>query len=164
MPEDLGEGLELAAVGMGLVFFTLVIFLLILLALRKLFPGEEVAEIIETDGASEEAGPIEEAQPVSVELAIATPQEPSAAAVAPTGVSMSGGKIAAMAVAMYLAMEQEERTANTPAATTGGNPSQEPSAWSNLGRPSLWESQGRRPQAYGEKSHSAYSPRDGSRE
>ena len=45
MPVDLGDGLYLALVGMGLVFLSLVAFMLILLALQKLFPGEEVAEV-----------------------------------------------------------------------------------------------------------------------
>ena len=73
---------------------------------------------------------------------------------------MSGGKIAAMAVAMYLAMEQEESASNTPVSTATVVTVQSRSDWSNLGRSSLWESQGRRPQAYGEKSHSAYPPKD----
>ena len=49
MPEELGDGLYLALVGMGLVFFSLVVFMLILLALQRLFPGEEVAEVVEED-------------------------------------------------------------------------------------------------------------------
>lgn len=156
MPEDLGEGLYLAATGMGLVFLTLVIFLLILLALRSLFPGEEVAESVETDEAQAEAGVVEEAQQVSSEPVLAIQQQPSAAAVATPAGSVSGAKIAAMAVAMYLSMEQEEGAANTPVATTAGQPPQNPSGWGIQGRASLWQSQGGRPQPYDQKSHSAY--------
>ena len=160
MAEELREGLDLAVVGMVLVFLTLVIFMLILFALRKLFPGEEVVEDVETDEVTAKVGVTEGAQQVSVQPIVATTQEPPATVVAASGGSMSGGKIAAMAVAIYLAMEQEESAANTPVstATVGTFPSRR--GWSNLGRSSLWESQGRRPQAYGEKSHSAYPPKD----
>jgi len=160
MAEELREGLDLAVVGMVLVFLTLVIFMLILFALRKLFPGEEVVEDVETDEVTAKIGVTEDAQQVSVQPIMATTQEPPATVVAASGGSMSGGKIAVMAVAIYLAMEQEESAANTPVSTATVGTFQSRSGWSNLGRSSLWESQGRRPQAYGEKSHSEYSPKD----
>ena len=168
MTEELGEGFYLAAVGMGLVFLTLLIFMLILFALRKLFPGEEVAEDVETDEAPTEVGVIMEEQQVSVQPVMATTQEPSATVVTPSAGSIAGdripgGKIAAMAVAMYLAMEQEESAANTPVPTAAVGTSHVRSNWTTRGRDALRQSQGHRPQPYGQKSHSAYSPKTGSR-
>ena len=169
MAEELREGLDLAVVGMGLVFLTLVVFMLILFALRKLFPGEDVAEDVETDEAPAEVGAIEEAQQVSVHPVVATTQEPSATVATTSGGSipgrsMPGEKIAAMAVAMYLAMEQEESAANTPVPTTTVGTSQSRSDWTTQGRDALRQSQGHRPQPYGQKGHSAYSPKTGLRE
>ena len=164
MTEELGEGLNLAAVGMGLVFFTLLAFMLILFALQKLFPGEEVDEDVETEEAPAQVGITQEAQPV-----VATPQEPSAPVVAApagsiAGHRIAGGKIAAMAVAMYLSMEQEESVANTPVSSTTVGASQSRNGWTTQGRDSLRQSQGHRPKAYGQKSHSAYSQKTGTRE
>jgi Na+-transporting methylmalonyl-CoA/oxaloacetate decarboxylase gamma subunit len=150
MPEDLGEGLYLASTGMGMVFLTLVIFLLILFALRTLFPGEEVAEIIEA-GEPTEVVLIEESQQVSSEPILAIQQQPLAAAVTTPAGSITEPKIAAMAVAIYLSMEQKESAANT-----AGQPPQNPDGWGIQGRASLWQSQGSRPQPYDQKSHSAY--------
>ncbi|MDA0988735.1 MAG: OadG-related small transporter subunit [Chloroflexi bacterium] len=155
MPEELGEGLSLAATGMGMVFLTLVIFLLILLALRTLFPGEETTETIENDEATV-SGFIEESQQASIEPAPAIQRQPSTTSVAPPAGSIPGAKIAAMAVAMYLAMEQEEGAASTLVATTAGGPPQSISTWGIQGRTALWQSQGGRPQAYDQKGHSAY--------
>ena len=159
MAEELGEGLNLAAVGMGLVFLTLLAFMLILFALQKLFPGEEVDEDVETEEAPAQVGVTQEAQPV-----VATPQEPSAPVVAAPAGSIAGGKIAAMAVAMYLSMEQEESAANTPVSSTTVGASRSRNGWTTQGRDSLRQSQGHRPQAYGQKSHSAYSQKTGTRE
>ena len=123
MTEELREGLYLAATGMGLVFLSLLAFMLILIALAKLFPAEEVEEVdaaVETLEAAVQE-PAQEAQPAPVELAPAAPPEqaaplpePAAPAPAPPQAGVSGAKIAAMAVAMYLAMEQEEVAAGVP--------------------------------------------------
>ena len=167
MPEDLGDGLYLALVGMGLVFLSLVAFMLILLALRSLFPSEEVAEIVETDedpvaAAIREAEAEEE--PAIEEGATARLQEQKAAPDGPTNGRISGARVAAIAVAMYLAMEQEENVAHPPGVPSTWTPSQDYSGWSSLGRASLWGSQGRRPQAYGQRSQGAYPPRSRLRE
>ncbi len=166
MTEELREGLYLAATGMGLVFLSLLAFMLILIALGKLFPGEEVEEVdaaVETlEAAVQEAA--QEAQPAPVELAPAAPPEQAAPAPAPPQGGMSGAKIAAMAVAMYLAMEQEEVAAAVPVvAPLILDLSRTPSEWGSQGRASLWQSQGRRPQAYGQRSYGAYSPGEGVR-
>ncbi len=44
MNAELMEGLRLAGVGMGLVFATLIALMVILFALGKMFPGEEVEQ------------------------------------------------------------------------------------------------------------------------
>ena len=173
MTEELREGLYLAATGMGLVFLSLLAFMLILIALAKLFPAEEVEEVdaaVETLEAAVQE-PAQEAQPAPVELAPAAPPEqaaalpePAAPAPAPPQAGVSGAKIAAMAVAMYLAMEQEEVAAGVLAeAPPILDLSRVPSGWSIQGRASLWQSQGRRPQAYGQRSYGAYPPGEGVR-
>ena len=173
MTEELREGLYLAATGMGLVFLSLLAFMLILIALGKLFPSEEVEEVdaaVETlEAAAQE--PAQEAQPAPVELAPAALSEQAAPlpeqaapAPAPPQAGVSGAKIAAMAVAMYMAMEQEEVAAGVAVVVPPIlDLSRVPSDWSNQGRASLWQSQGRRPQAYGQRSYGAYSPGEGTR-
>jgi Na+-transporting methylmalonyl-CoA/oxaloacetate decarboxylase gamma subunit len=162
MAEDMGEGLYLAAAGMGIVFLTLLVFMMILFALRKLFPGEEVPEDTAEDAA--EVRVIQEAQRV-----MSTTQEPSAAgAIASAGSTVAGriagSRIAAMAVAMYLAMEQEEMAATILVSNTAVGASWNRSNWTTQGRDSFRQSQGHRPQAYGQKSHSAFSSKTGLRE
>ncbi len=166
MTEELREGLYLAATGMGLVFLSLLAFMLILIALGKLFPGEEVEEVDAAVSTLEAAAqePALEAQPAPVELAPAAPPEQAAPAAAPQQGGVSGVKIAAMAVAMYLAMEQEEIAASVPVvAPPILDLSRVPSEWGSQGRASLWQGQGRRPQAYGQRSYSPYSPGEGVR-
>jgi Na+-transporting methylmalonyl-CoA/oxaloacetate decarboxylase gamma subunit len=163
MPEDLGEGLYLTAVGMGLIFLSLIVIMLILLALRRLFPGEEVAESIETDEALATVEREGELQ-ASDQRSPAELQEPSAAPGGPADGRIPGVKIAAMAVALYLAMEQEEYVAHSTVETDAWPPSQNYSGWSIRGRASQWESQGRRPPAYGQRSQSSYPPRGRLRE
>lgn len=164
MSGEMGEGLRLAAVGMGLVFLTLLVFMLILFALRKLFPGEEMDEDVETVEAPPKVGVAEVGVIIEAQQAVAIPQEPSAAVVTASTGSIAGGKIAAMAVAMYLSMEQEESAMNTPVSSTTMSTSQSRSKWTTQGRDSLRQSQGHRPQAYGQKIHSAYSQKTGVRE
>jgi Na+-transporting methylmalonyl-CoA/oxaloacetate decarboxylase gamma subunit len=163
LTEELGEGLYLATVGMGLVFLTLVAFMLILFALGKLFPGEEVAEDSETDEAAAGADATEQAGHVSVQPVFVAAQQPARISVGSGDGRIPGAKIAAMAVAMYLATEQGESVVNTTAPAATMNQFRGSSVWAIHGRESLRESQGHRPQSYGHKSHSAYSPRDGLR-
>ena len=167
MPEDLGKGLYLALVGMGLVFFSLVAFMLILLALRRLFPSEEIAEAIETDEDPVMAAIKEmeaEEEPATVERSPAEFQGQLAPPGGPTGGRIPGAKVAAIAVALYLAMDQEGDVAHPPVVPNAWTPSRDYSDWSIQGRASHWESQGRRPQAYGQRSQSAYPPRNRLRE
>ena len=179
MSAEFAEGLELAGAGMGLVFATLVALMVILFALGRLFPGEEAEEGVEEpdtqtpDALDESATPITE-QPAPVESTSAPVSEPApepqpAAIAAPARDGVPGSKVAALAVAVYLSMEQEESeragaiTAPSMAAESHANPqpSQPASNWGSLGRAALWRSQGRRPSAYGHRAHSAYNPSRG---
>ena len=179
MTTELMEGLRLAGVGMGLVFATLVALMVILFALGKLFPGEEVeqeaADTWETiasaappapEATTAAAAPVD--APPQVEASPA-PQPTAVAAPAPSRDGVTGERIAALAVSVYLAMEQEEAERAAAAASTGTavqagpQPAQHSSSWGSLGRAALWRSQGRRPPAYGHRPHSAYNPTRGGR-
>ena len=119
MSAELTEGLRLAGSGMGLVFATLVVLMLILYALGKLFPDESPEEPAGEPAAEQEVTPaaatLEEPAPEAIEpppfeaqpapVLAATPEpQPAAAPAARQGVP--GAKVAALAVAVYLAMEQ----------------------------------------------------------
>lgn len=179
MSAEFTEGLRLAGTGMGLVFATLVALMVILFALGRLFPGEETEEAIEepdtqAPGALDEAAAPATEQPSSIEASAEPATEPApapqpTAIAAPARDGVPGSKVAALAVAVYLAMEQEESeragamTAPSTAAASHANPqqSQPTSNWGSLGRAALWRSQGRRPSAYGHRGHSAYHPSRG---
>ncbi|MQF48508.1 hypothetical protein FIM08_01180 [SAR202 cluster bacterium AC-647-N09_OGT_505m] len=175
MPEDFGNGLYLALAGMGLVFLSLVLLMLILFALRKLFPSEEVKEIIEandnpmTATITDEnpvAAAINEAEvePTIAEYVHVESQVQEAALSGPNDGRIHRAKVAAIAVALYLDMEQERDVAHPPVVPSAWPPTQDYSGWSILGRASIWGSQGRRPQAYNQRSQSAYPPRSRMRE
>ena len=184
MSAEFAEGLRLAGAGMGLVFATLVALMVILFALGRLFPGEEAEEAalepdapaaaaddeataaaIEPPAISESAPQVEAPPPPAPEPA---PPLPPVTVTAPRD-GVTGAKVAALAVSVYLAMEQEESgqavagPAPSPVAASQAapQPSQPASNWGSLGRAALWRSQGRRPSAYGQKTHSAYNPTRG---
>ena len=175
IPENLAEGLNLAGSGMALVFAALVVFMLILMALQKLFPGEEVETEVLESGAPpelvEEMVQIAETAPVAERA-----PEPPAVAIEQTGGRIPGSQIAAMAVAIYLAMEQQEQprpvavmaaeptSAATPApAPSPGTTLYGRSSWGRIGREAMLESQGRRAPAYGNRPQSAFNPRGNER-
>ncbi len=174
VPENLAEGLNLAGTGMALVFAALVVFMLILMALQKLFPGEEIEE--------EEFSEAAEPEPVAEVIQVAetapvverAPEPPAVAVEQPVG-RIPGSQIAAMAVAIYLSMEQQEQSQPfavaaepTPAATPALAPSPATtpygrSSWGRIGREAMLESQGRRAPAYGNRPQSAFNPRGSER-
>ena len=180
MSAEFAEGLRLAGAGMGLVFATLVALMVILFALGRLFPGDEAEEAdvepeTQAAAAHDEAAEPEAEPPAAGEAPpqeVETPPPPApepATVLPPVTVTaprdgVTGAKVAALAVSVYLAMEQEESgqavagPAPSPvsASQAGPQPSQPTSNWSSLGRAALWRSQGRRPSAYGQKTHSAY--------
>jgi len=167
MPEGLEEGLHIALMGMGLVFISLVVFLLILLALQKLFPGEEIASGDGTDGGKDRVSPVlgdvnttKTDEPVREELG-QMPLEPNI----PTSHGILGPRVAALAVALYITLENGLDGAEPPG--TVPNPwdtSRIYSEWGALGRASLWNSQGHRPEAYGQRIQSPYTLRGRLRE
>ena len=106
IPENLAEGLNLAGTGMALVFAALVVFMLILMALQRLFPGEEIEPEISELGAPPELV-AEMVHIAETAPAIERAPEPPAPAVEQVGGRIPGSQIAAMAVAIYLSMEQQ---------------------------------------------------------
>ena len=169
IPENLAEGLNLAGTGMALVFAALVIFMLILIALQKLFPGEEMEP--EPEMPVVEAP--EEPQAAEIDSGEEAPEPPLIPVVEAPG-RIPGSQIAAMAVAIYLAMEREEQPqpvavaaaepvsapapAHSPATTQYGH-----SSWGRIGREAMLDSQGRRAPAYGHRPQSAFNPRGSER-
>ena len=170
IPENLAEGLNLAGAGMAVVFAALVVFMLILMALQKLFPGEEMEmEVLEAAEASE-------APQVAVVNSDEEAPEPVAVMDNGAGGRIPGSQIAAMAVALYLAMEQEEQAQPTaiavtePVSATAPVPTPTPAAaphgrssWGRIGREALLDTQGRRAPSYGNRPQSAYNPRGSER-
>ena len=137
--EKLLEGLYLAGVGMGLVFASLVAFLLVLLVIRRVYPDSDTqseqkmnAELSENDSNKFE-GPVADQS-----------QEPTKALV-------DGEKIAAMAVAVYMQMEEEENIGQLVSSQSDTFSIQ--SNWKLDGRNALMGSQGHRPNMYGERSN-----------
>ena len=170
IPENLAEGLNLAGTGMAVVFAALVVFMLILMALQKLFPGEEMElEVLEPAEAPE-------APQVTVVNSDEEAPEPVAVMDNGAGGRIPGSQIAAMAVALYLAMEQEEQAQLTaiavtePVSATAPVPTPTPAAapygrssWGRIGREALLDTQGRRAPSYGNRPQSAYNPRGSER-
>ena len=170
IPENLAEGLNLAGAGMAVVFAALVVFMLILMALQKLFPGEEMEmEVLEAAEASE-------APQVAVVNSDEEAPEPVAVIDNGAGGRIPGSQIAAMAVALYLAMEQEEQAQPTaiavtePVSATAPVPTLTPAAaphgrssWGRIGREAFLDTQGRRAPSYGNRPQSAYNPRGSER-
>ena len=182
LPENLAEGLNLAGTGMALVFASLVVFMLILVALQKLFPGEELdtetpPELIEETILEHQAPAVTPPPAVEVAEPPATPEPPAPPEIQAPG-RIPGAQIAAMAVSIYLAMEREEQTqlvevlepepVLVPAAATAPAPSRSPTAldapqprsgWGALGRATFLESQGRRAPSYNHRPQSPFNPR-----
>ena len=170
IPENLAEGLNLAGTGMAVVFAALVVFMLILMALQKLFPGEEMElEVLEPAEAPE-------APQVTVVNSDEEAPEPVAVMDNGAGGRIPGSQIAAMAAALYLAMEQEEQAQLTaiavtePVSATAPVPTPTPAAapygrssWGRIGREALLDTQGRRAPSYGNRPQSAYNPRGSER-
>ena len=184
LPENLAEGLNLAGTGMAVVLVALVVFMLILMALQKLFPGEELdtetpPELIE-ETILEHQAPVVTPPPVAeVAEPPATPEPPAPPEpeIQPPG-RIPGAQIAAMAVSIYLAMEREEQaqpvevlephpvlvpTASAAPASavspTALDAPQPRSGWGALGRASFLESQGRRAPSYNHRPQSPFNPR-----
>ncbi len=132
MPQELGEGLYLAGAGMGVVFFSLLVFLFILLTLRRLSPGGTAASA--RLGAAESMGVVaQQAQPTAG-------GEPSE--------TTTGERVVAAAVAAYLAMEHDDPSEQASSETPAPAPR---SRWSAQGRAHTLGSHGRRPPPYGRK-------------
>ncbi len=137
--DNLLEGLYLAGVGMGLVFASLMAFLLVLLVIRKVYPDSDTqseqkmhSELSENDSNKFDSLPGDQGEE-------------------PTTLSPNGEKIAAMAVAVYMQMEEEENMSHLVSSQNDTFSIQ--SNWKVDGRNALMSSQGHRPNMYGERSN-----------
>lgn len=174
LPESFYEGLNLAGTGMALVFVTLVVFMLILMALNRLFPGDELE--LEPPASTPVAETSSGQQAAAVATVAEVEEPPAPPELQPAGV-IPGSQIAAMAVAIYLAMEREEQSyrpvewsepevalvsASTPAPEQGAAPDdtlQPRSGWGASGRAAFRETQGRRAPSYNHRPQSPFNPR-----
>ena len=171
IPENLAEGLNLAGTGMAVVFVALVVFMLILMALQKLFPGEEMElEVLEPAEAPE-------APQVTVVNSDEEAPEPVAVMDNGAGGRIPGSQIAAMAVASLpgngagragsvttaiAVTKPVSATAPVPTPTPAAAPYGR-SSWGRIGREALLDTQGRRAPSYGNRPQSAYNPRGSER-
>ena len=137
--DNLLEGLYLAGVGMGLGFASLMAFLLVLLVIRRVYPDSDTqseqkmhSELSENDSNKFDSLPGDQGEE-------------------PTTLSPNGEKIAAMAVAVYMQMEEEENMSQFVSSQNDTFSIQ--SNWKVDGRNALMSSQGHRPNMYGERSN-----------
>ncbi|MCL0032107.1 OadG family protein [Dehalococcoidia bacterium] len=140
MTDNINEGIYIAGVGMGLVFLTLVVFMIILLVLNKIFPGEEIADEVDSKSSND------------VGLAEAD-NEMDMNHTGPLDEGL-GSKIAAMVVGLYLTMEEDKVVTITDASNEVAA-----SVWNKDSQNSFWNSQGSRPTAYGSRTYKPYDPK-----
>lgn len=140
MTDNINEGIYIAGVGMGLVFLTLVVFMIILLVLNKIFPGEEITDEVDSKSSND------------AELAEAD-NEMDMNHTGPLDEGL-GSKIAAMAVGLYLTMEEDKVVTITDASNEVAA-----SVWNKDSQNSFWNSQGSRPTAYGSRTYKPYDPK-----
>ena len=140
MTDNINEGIYISGIGMGLVFLTLVVFMIILLVLNKIFPGEEIADEVD----SKSADVMESAETFNrIDMNYSVPADKGL-----------GSRIAAIAVGMYLTMEEDKVVTIANASNVG-----ESRAWNKESQNSFWNSQGSRPSAYGSRSYKPYDPK-----
>ena len=137
MTDNINEGIYIAGVGMGLVFLTLVVFMIILLVLNKIFPGEEITDEIDSKAVAD----LESAASVNdIDMNFTGPLDKGL-----------GSRIAAMAVGLYLTMEEDKVVTIADASNEI-----EARAWNKESQNSFWNSQGSRPTAYGSRTYKPY--------
>ena len=143
MTDNLAEGVYLSGIGMGLVFLTLVAFMLILLLLKRIFPGDDMAEDEDTNNSEQDV--ILDGN-LNFDGTNMNAQQNQ-------GSQGLGAKIAAIAVSLYLATEKDE-TLSISAENFGRQ-----SKWNKSGRESFWDSQGGRSEPYGRRTYTPYDNR-----
>ena len=140
MTDNINEGIYVDGVGMGLVFLTLVVFMIILLVLNKIFPGEEIAGEVD----SKSANVVESAETVNdIDMNYSGPLDKGL-----------GSRIAAMAVSLYLTTEEDKVVTIADVSNEG-----EATAWHKESQNAFWNSQGSRPSAYGSRTYKPYDPK-----
>lgn len=153
MPEEIvksiEEGLYVATIGMGLVFFSLLMFLLVLVVIRRVFPDDDHTGDMPTTPTEAKLAPTEA---LLEKIYIDPPKE-----------SITGEKVAAMAVAIYLQMENLEKVQMTePVLSEVGHIGLiESSNWKLKGRNTFMNNQGQRPSTFRQRGRSNHQQRRG---
>ncbi len=144
MTEDLTQGLSITAIAIGLVFTATATFFLILIVLKRIFPAPDQDEdnfgnnpqLMDDQPNSEYVEPdAHESEAENVQLKPANQQ--------------FGPQIAAAAVAIYLEINGQDQQYQDKTDLSKNIPTISKSAWGNIGRSLLMDTQGSRPQAVG---------------
>ena len=143
MPEEIEQGLYIASLGMSIVFLSLVILLIVVLLLRML-PHETEPSTIDNTEEQDNISAIQGDSNSSNKGEL----QPSVKNKGDTNTQ----EVAAMAVSLYLTLEQEL------AADDNHNPDKEqgissPSKWKAEGRSTLMAVQGHRPTPFGKRQY-----------
>ena len=142
MPEEIEQGLYIASLGMGIVFLSLVILLIIVLLLRML-PHETDPLTIDNTEEQENISAIEGDSKSSNKGKL----QPSVKSEHDTNTQ----EVAAMAVSLYLTLEQELDADNHSPEKAQDISS--PSKWNAQGRSTLMAAQGHRPTPFGKRQY-----------
>ena len=143
MTDNLTEGIYLSGIGMGLVFLTLIAFMLILLLLKWVFPGEDIDTDEETNDSEKDMISLGNLSMADADMNIQQNQDSQGL----------GSKIAAMAVSLYLATEKDGTLSMSPE-NSGVH-----SKWNKSNRESFWDSQGGKSSPYGKRIYTPYDNR-----
>lgn len=142
MPDQLEQGLYVAALGMGIVLLSLVVLLVIVLLLDKLFRENDELSVDKPIRQSDLHNVDRDPKPLNT-----APSQ----SLTKSNRGKSNEEVAAMAVSLYLSLEQEfdidNQNLGKPQYTSFSN------KWKNQGRSTLMEGQGHRPPPFS-KSHS----------
>ena len=140
MPEEIEQGLYIASLGMGIVFLSLVILLVIVLLLRMLFPGPDPTAIDNPEGQDGIQ---------SIQGDFNSSNKNKLHPLGKIGSGTNTQEVAAIAVSLYLTLEQELDIDNHNSDKTQNVSS--PSKWRNQGRSALMAGHGHRPSPFSKR-------------
>lgn len=150
MSEEMNQGIRLAALGMGLVFCALLAFMLILFALQKLFPGEELPSEDDEDNPD----PLEYPSPDNLYMTDNGDNQMKLEHDR-TNMTSSNKAVVALAISTYLSMEELD--------THNSEDGNAHNGWSKQNRNNVIDNQGARPDSFNEKPYSRYFHKDKTR-
>ena len=140
MPDQLEQGLYVATLGMGIVLLSLVVLLVIVLLLDKLFRENDELAVDQTIRKSDLHNVERDPKPLNK-----APFQPPTK----SDRGKSNQEVAALAVSLYLSLEQEfdidNQNLDTPQYTSFSN------KWKIQGRSTLMEGQGHRPPPFSKR-------------